>query len=345
MEATRLAVVQDPRFEKHESSRLHPERPERLAAVKEAIRPLHDALGEIGPRPATDDEILRVHDREHLALLRSLEGARADLDPDTYVSPRSVEIARLAAGSTIELARRVARREARSGFALIRPPGHHAERDRAMGFCLLNNLAIAVKALVEQEKVDRIAIVDWDVHHGNGTQHTFESERDVLFVSLHQFPFYPGTGALGEMGTGPGEGTTVNLPLAAGAGDGEYGAAFDRIVVPVIEEFGPELILVSAGFDAHARDPLANMLVSSEGFAAMALRLRGVAESVCDGRLVLTLEGGYDLEALGASVAGVAGVLLADDPTAIDFPSPHADFLTSLDRMCEAHAIHWSAIR
>jgi acetoin utilization deacetylase AcuC-like enzyme len=214
-----------------------------------------------------------------------------------------------------------------------------------MGFCLLNNLAIAARALVEQEKVGRIAIVDWDVHHGNGTQHAFESERDVLFVSLHQFPFYPGTGALGEMGTGPGEGATVNLPLAGGAGDGEYGAAFDRVVVPVIEEFAPELILVSAGFDAHARDPLASMRVTTEGFAAMALRLRHVAESVCEGRLVLTLEGGYDLEALGASVRSVAEVLLADDPPAIDFPSPNKDFLTSLDRMREAHARHWSAIR
>lgn len=274
-----------------------------------------------------------------------MEGKIARLDPDTFTSERSVEIARLAAGSTVELARRVAAGESKTGLALIRPPGHHAEREAAMGFCLLNQIAIAAEALRHNDRLERIAIVDFDVHHGNGTQHAFEQSRDVLFLSLHQFPFYPGSGALTERGQLKGLGSTVNLPLPAGCGDANYGACFDRIVSPVLLEFNPDILLVSAGFDAHARDPLASMEVTSAGFARFAAQLRAVADEVCDGRLVLALEGGYDLDALGESVRGVVEALLPG--TKWDFRHPRTD--PQGDRLVsdlrESHAASWPALR
>jgi acetoin utilization deacetylase AcuC-like enzyme len=214
-----------------------------------------------------------------------------------------------------------------------------------MGFCLLNSVAIATAALRAGAGVERVAIVDWDVHHGNGTQHLFESDPDVLFVSLHEFPFYPGTGALPEMGTGAGEGATMNLPLPAGCGDPVYGAAFATVVVPALAEFRPELILVSAGFDAHARDPLADMRVTSAGFAAMASALRTVADQVCGGRLVLALEGGYDLTALGESVAAVTEVLAAPETPSRSFPAPNEEGRTIVERLREAHRRHLGSVR
>jgi acetoin utilization deacetylase AcuC-like enzyme len=302
-------VTRDARFREHAGSPAHPERPQRLEAIERAIAPLLERTSNVPARAASDEEILAVHDRAHLERLRSIEGQRGQLDPDTYFAPRSAEVARLAGGSAIELAQRVAGGESRSAFALLRPPGHHAETSRAMGFCLLNHIAMAARAVQRSCGVERIAILDWDVHHGNGTQRTFEAERDVLFVSLHQYPFYPGTGGLGEQGHGAGEGATLNLPMPAGCGDAEYGLAFEEIVLPALLEFRPEMLFVSAGFDAHARDPLGGMRVSTDGFARMAASVRTVADEVCDGRLMLALEGGYDLEALGETVAAVLDVL------------------------------------
>jgi acetoin utilization deacetylase AcuC-like enzyme len=319
---------------------MHPERPERLAAIEKALSSPSAGCVDLSPREASDEEILRVHGRDHLSYLQALEGQYVQLNPETYASPSSTEIARLACGSTVDLTHRVARGEFGAGFALVRPPGHHAERDQAMGFCLLNSVAIAAAA-VRAEGVDRIAIVDWDVHHGNGTQHSFEADRDTLFVSLHQYPLYPGTGAISETGTGAGEGTTVNLPLPAGCGDAEYGGVWDEIVVPVLLEFEPELILVSAGFDAHADDPLAGMLVSAGAFHTMASRVRQVAEQVCNGRLVLALEGGYDLDALGASVQSVVAALAAPESPREAFPAPTAQARALVDRFREAHGTRW----
>ncbi len=339
----RLALIRDPRFREHSGPRGHPERPARLDAIDQALAPLAGRFLELEPRPADDEEILRVHDPLHLARLRAVEGRRAQLDPDTYTSARSLEIARLAAGSTIELARRVARGEVSRGFALVRPPGHHAERNAPMGFCLLNQIALAARAL-QEDGVDRVCVLDFDVHHGNGTQHVFEGERDVLFVSLHQFPFYPGTGALEERGHGEGLGATVNLPLPAGAGDPEYLAVFDALVAPLLLEFRPELLLVSAGFDAHERDPLASMRVSTAGFAGMAARLRALADEVCGGRMVLSLEGGYDLEALGASVHAVAEVLMADQAPVGAPPKPGPLTNPLVERLREGHAPLWRSV-
>jgi acetoin utilization deacetylase AcuC-like enzyme len=337
-------LIRDRRFREHAGPAGHPERPARLDAIDEALAPLADQITVLEPRLATDEEILRVHERAHLDALIALEGRAAQLDPDTYASARSLEVARLAAGSTVELALRAARGELRSSFALVRPPGHHAERQGAMGFCLLNQIAMAAEALRAQG-MERVAVVDFDVHHGNGTQHAFENERDVLFLSLHQFPFYPGTGALAERGNGPGFGSTVNLPLPAGCGDAEYAAVFDRLVVPVLREFQPEILLVSAGFDAHERDPLASMQVTTAGFARMASRLLEVANECCDGRIVFSLEGGYDLQALGDAVATVTRTLLAGGSQVGPAPtgSPSSEALVGLFR--EAHGGNFASVR
>jgi acetoin utilization deacetylase AcuC-like enzyme len=339
----RPLVVRDQRLREHASPG-HPERPQRLDAIDRALEPLAARVRDLEASLATDDEILRAHTRDHLELLRSIEGRRAQLDPDTYCSPRSLEIARLAAGGTVDAARRVARGEASSAFALVRPPGHHAERAHAMGFCLFNNVAIAARSLLEEEGLERIAILDWDVHHGNGTQHAFESERDVLFVSLHQFPLYPGTGAMAEVGRDAGEGATVNLPLPPGCGDEEYGALFEGLVEPILAEFRPQIILVSAGFDAHERDPLASMCLTSAGYAALAARTRAVAESVCEGRLVLALEGGYELDALGESVRSVIDVLGADTPPVAARPHLGPEIRALVGSFRDLHGRYWRSV-
>jgi len=344
MSDRRPLLVRDARFRQHASADDHPERPARLDAVDRALAPLAGRLDDLEPRASSDEEILRVHSHRHLEALQRVEGRVGQLDPDTYVSERSVEVARLAAGGSIEAAFRVARGDAPSAFALVRPPGHHAESSRAMGFCLLNNVAIVSAALRAQTGIERIAIVDWDLHHGNGTQHIFDAERDVLYLSLHQYPFYPGTGALSERGRDAGRGSTVNLPLPRGAGDPEVALAFDGLVVPVIREFRPEFLVISAGFDAHRRDPLGGLQMSTQGFARMAALLRGLAEDCCGGRMLLVLEGGYDLEALGSSVRAVLEVLAAaENPIAARPPATDlADQLLALYR--EAHSSHWRSL-
>ncbi len=344
MSDSRPLLVRHSRFREHAAPGSHPECPERLDAIDRALEPLQGELREVEPRPATDEEILRSHSRSHLDALRALEGRDARIDPDTYSAPRSLEVARLAAGSLGDASLAVARGEAPSAFAALRPPGHHAEQSRAMGFCLLNHVAIAAETLRQEARLERIAIVDWDVHHGNGTQQLFEEDRDVLYVSSHQYPFYPGTGALEERGHGKGTGTTVNLPLPAGSGDAEYGQLFDELIVPILLEFAPELILVSAGFDAHSRDPLGSMNVTTGAFGLFAARLRDVAEETCGGRLVVALEGGYDLDALGASVAEVAGALLAREPTQARFPAPSPAGRQLVQRFAQAHGERWHGV-
>ena len=344
MTDSRPLLVRDPRFREHTPRGQHPERPERLEAIDRALDPLADRVRRLAPREATPDELLRAHGREYLDALKGIEGRSGQLDPDTYASPRSVEVARLAAGSLVEASLRVASGEAKRAFAALRPPGHHAEHAAPMGFCLFNNVAVAAQALRAEARVERIAIVDWDVHHGNGTQHLFEAERDVLFLSLHQFPFYPGTGALDECGSGAGLGSTVNFPLPAGCGDALYGHLFDELVVPMLLAFRPEVVLVSAGFDAHARDPLGGMRVSSAGFAGFAARLCAVADEVAGGRIVLALEGGYDLDALGQSVAAVVDVLASPELPALEFPAPSPSGVEMAKNFRAAHAAHWPAL-
>jgi acetoin utilization deacetylase AcuC-like enzyme len=344
MPDSRPLLVRDPRFQEHRPPRAHPERPERLAAVDHALDALAERVQPVVAREATPDELLRVHHRQYLHALEEIEGRSAQLDPDTYASPRSLEIARLAAGSLADVALRVARGEAKRAFAALRPPGHHAEHGAPMGFCVFNNVAVAVEALRSEARLERIAIVDWDVHHGNGTQHLFESERDVLFASLHQFPFYPGTGALDEQGGGAGLGATVNLPLPAGSGDAEYGQLFDEILVPMLRAWRPELLLVSAGYDAHARDPLGGMSLSSAAFAAFTQRLCAVADEVAGGRIVLALEGGYDLDALSESVSETVRVLAESPPAPRAFPAPTPSGMRMAEKFRSAHAAHWPVL-
>jgi acetoin utilization deacetylase AcuC-like enzyme len=249
-----------------------------------------------------------VHSAKYVESLAELEGQQGYLDPDTFVSPDSIATARLAAGSLIEMVGAMLRGPISRGVALVRPPGHHARPAQAMGFCLLNSVAVAA-AHARAQGIRRVAIIDWDVHHGNGTQEMFWRDPSVLYVSTHQFPFYPGTGDASEVGEGEGAGFTVNVPLAAGGGDAVYRAAFERIVLPVVESYAPELVLVSAGFDAAARDPLAQMQVSPAAFGWMARELARVSAKSTD-RMALVLEGGYDLVSLEAGVrASIAGML------------------------------------
>jgi acetoin utilization deacetylase AcuC-like enzyme len=263
---------------------------------------LHDAkLGlerhPLDARDATEHELSRVHDAAYLEALGRVHGRSGWLDGDTYVAPRSVAAARRAAGGALAMAETLLDQRARHGLALLRPPGHHARPGTGMGFCLLNNIAVAA-AHARAHGANRVAIVDWDVHHGNGTQEMFYDDPSVLYVSLHQFPFYPGTGAAGEIGAGEGAGYTLNIPLSAGAGDAVYVAAFDRLVCPIINQFDPDLVLVSAGFDAHHRDPLAGMSVTEAGYAAMTQRLAASIPRGAAARLGFLLEGGYDLTGL-----------------------------------------------
>jgi acetoin utilization deacetylase AcuC-like enzyme len=343
----RVGVAGDPRFERHRGPAGHPERPERLAAVARALEERAHLLARIEPRPAEDAEILRVHGAEHLALLeQAARRAPVRLDPDTYLSRESAEIARLAAGTAVEAARRVARGELDAGFVAVRPPGHHAEAGRAMGFCLFNNVAIAARALQRDEGLERVLVLDWDVHHGNGTQHLFEADPSVLYFSTHQFPYYPGTGDFDEAGVGPGEGATVNVPLPAGSGDAEWTGVLARALAPVARSFRPELLLVSCGFDAHADDPLASMEVTREGFASLASIARSLAEECCGGRIVLVLEGGYALSGLYEGTAAVLDALLAPACGAPATPAPPGGsrLERALARAATVHARHHPGI-
>ena len=292
-----MVLITSPRFEEHMTPPGHPERMERAHVFDAAARRWVSAGGRtLEPRPVTREELERVHDSAYLDRLAATAGRAVMLDADTYTSPESFEIAALAAGAAVQAVEHAVDRK-EPAFALVRPPGHHAERDRAMGFCLYNNAAVAAAA-ARARGVERVAIVDIDVHHGNGSQWMFYSDPSVLYVSSHQFPFYPGTGAADDVGSAEGAGFTVNIPLEAGATDADYYLVYTSAVLPILAQFQPALTIVSAGYDAHERDPLASMRVTTEGFSGMVAVLAGVAKRY--GALALVTEGGYDLSALEA---------------------------------------------
>ncbi|MCA2977634.1 MAG: histone deacetylase [Myxococcaceae bacterium] len=300
---------------------MHPESPGRLRAVRAALdaTPVPGTRAEAA-RKATRDELLAVHHQAHVAHVLSLRGRSSQLDPDTAMGPSSADAALLAAGAAVEATVAVMEGRATNAFALVRPPGHHAEADRAMGFCLFNNVAVAAEA-AKRAGAERVLVLDWDVHHGNGTQHLFEARRDVLFCSAHQHPYYPGTGAPHETGHGEGAGYTVNVALPGGRRDADYGAVFHDVFLPIARAFRPDVVLVSAGFDPHEADPVGGMDVTERGFAAMACAMKQLADELCRGRLALFLEGGYDLGALGRSVHACVEVLAGhrrdDFPTGV----------------------------
>ena len=312
-----LILIASERFAEHVTPPGHPESPERAEVMDVVAAEWRARGGEVAaPREASREQLARVHGPEHLRRMAETAGIAVALDPDTYTSPETYEVALLSAGAAVDAVERVMGGPHKRAFVLSRPPGHHAERDRAMGFCFFNNVAVAA-AHARTLGARRVAIVDYDVHHGNGTQHIFENDPDVLYISTHQFPYYPGTGAAEEIGYGGGAGRTVNLPLEVGATDGDYREVFDAVVLPVLRQFGPDIVIVSAGFDAHERDPLGGMRVTTPAFAAMTAALREVAEEQCAGRLVAVTEGGYDLRALGECFRAVVDVLARETP-------PHA---------------------
>ncbi len=309
-------IVRDARFLDHNSGAGHIEGPERLESIHAMLRAeLSLPLTVVEPRPATLTEIEYIHTPEYAAFISRTAGKRyLKLDADTTVTAKSFETALLAAGGTMKAAEAILAGELRNGFSLVRPPGHHAEKDRALGFCLFNNIAIAAARLVRDFGLKRVLIVDWDIHHGNGTQHAFYERSDVLYFSTHQFPHYPGSGYWDETGTGPGEGFTVNVPLLAGKGDGDYLFVYRNILAPIARAFQPEFILVSAGFDIMDGDPLGGMHVSNAGIAALAAEIEDLARELCGGRLLFVLEGGYDLMNLAAGVKEVLGQISGTAP-------------------------------
>lgn len=330
-----LLCVDDSVFDEHHARTPHPECPERLHAARKAIAELPEAvtLGVVNARAATEDELARVHTSAYIERLGRSAGKWAQWDADTFAAPRSAEVATKAAGGGVALVDALMRCEARFGAALLRPPGHHARPDGAMGFCLLNNVAIAA-AHARANGARRVMIVDFDVHHGNGTQEMFYADPNVLFVSTHQFPFYPGTGDAIEIGSGDGRGFTANVPLSRGAGNAEYVAAFERLVAPLASEFAPDLVLFSAGFDAHRDDPLAGMMLTASAYGSL---LALVRESVAGTTpLALFLEGGYDLAGLeasvGAALRGLAGLPDENGPIA---PAETAGLSPSHEREIE----------
>ncbi len=336
----RALLVDDPRFDRHKAPAHHPERPERLHAARNALATVAAAFEAVPARAATDEELLRVHEARFLEALEKMRGRSSRLDPDTYVSPESVDVARVAAGSLVALVDALIDGAVSKGVALLRPPGHHARPGKAMGFCLLNNVAVAA-AHARARGLERVAVVDWDVHHGNGTQEIFWRDPHVLYVSTHQFPFYPGSGDVDEIGEGDGKGFTVNVPLPAGGGDALYASAFERVVLPVVQAYAPELVLVSAGFDASADDPLAQMQLSAQAFGWMGRELARVAERSAKGRLALVLEGGYDLVSLETGLRSAIDGMLLDH--AVDISRAHRDE-EAVDRAARAAKRAWAVV-
>jgi acetoin utilization deacetylase AcuC-like enzyme len=306
-------IVRDDRYMDHVMDPGHPESPERLRAIYRMLeeKEMKGRFEPIRPREATRTELLAIHSPEYVDLVASTAGKpHCRLDMDTSTSAQTYEAALLAAGGMMELIKALQEGKVRNGFALVRPPGHHAERQKAMGFCFFNNVAIGATYAIQEFGLERILIVDWDVHHGNGTQNSFYEDRRVLYFSTHRYGFfYPGTGAATEVGRGKGEGFTVNVPISSRADDAVFANYFNSILRPIALEYKPQMVLVSAGFDIHYDDPLGGMEVTPEGFARLTEIVMEIAEATAEGKLVLTLEGGYSVSGESESVKAVLNEL------------------------------------
>jgi len=332
----KTGIVRDMRYLDHVMGDYHPESPQRLKAIYEMLEDpdIKGNFQDIRARMAEREELLMIHSPDYIDILEASNGkSYTYLDPDTQTSPGSYKAALLAAGGLCEAISMVYSGELENAFALIRPPGHHAEKARAMGFCLFNNVAIGARYAQKYLGLDRILIADWDLHHGNGTQHAFEDDHSVLYFSTHQYPYYPGTGSHAEAGKGKGEGFTINVPLSTGYGDGEFMAIFDRILRPVAREFDPDIILVSAGFDIFKDDPLGGMDVTPRGFAGLTRIIMDIADLCCDGKVIITLEGGYHIQGQSDSVKAILKELSGKSRT------DSKDLLSGADMKMVDHAI------
>jgi acetoin utilization deacetylase AcuC-like enzyme len=344
------ALIKDDRYLEHNPGDGHPESPDRLRVIHELIDREFSGLPLIPPRLATESELALVHDPHYIQTVAGTEGrTHSQLDPDTGLSARSYEIARLAAGGLLQgvdalLNPQSEIRNPKSIFAFVRPPGHHAEPERGMGFCIFNNVAIAAVYAKKKYGLKRILIVDWDLHHGNGTQRAFYDDPGVLFFSSHQYPYYPGSGGFNEVGSGKGEGFTINAPFPTGFGDAEYVSVYSKILEPIALEYLPELILISAGFDPFVKDPLGGMKVTGEGFGALAGLVQDIAGRVCGGKVLITLEGGYHPEGLRNGVRAVLQALHGQRAPAPE-KTPSADSDRVIERMVGVHEKYWKSLR
>lgn len=351
----KTAILKSGIFLEHEPGFSHVENPSRLEVIYEGLNPLAERENILftDPEPASRADLLRVHSAAHVDRIAATAGKPYDfLDSDTATSAKSYAAACLAAGAVIGGARLVAEGAAANGFALVRPPGHHAERDYAKGFCLFNNVAVAAAFALAELGLKRILIVDWDLHHGNGTQNTFYQTDQVLYFSTHMYPYYPGSGALQELGSGRGEGYNVNVPLSGGMNDLAYAAIFNEVLSPIARQYQPEMILVSAGYDIYYGDPLGTMAVTAVGFAYLTRVVKNLAAELCNGRLLLTLEGGYNLTGLRdgvlASLGELAGVAESAESAGkfaalaeAGFGRPGGLAADSLATLRRAYAGHW----
>jgi acetoin utilization deacetylase AcuC-like enzyme len=346
----RPGYVYDPRYLQHIARFQHVEAPFRLESIRAMLQEtgLERRLTHVTPRMATRAELETVHTPEHVDTIAATSARElTSLDPDTLASRESFEVACLAAGGCLALVDAALAGEVESGFAFVRPPGHHAMSWRAMGFCLFNNLAVATAHALLSRKISRVLVVDWDLHHGNGTQEMFYQHPEVLYFSTHQYPYYPGTGALGECGAGPGEGFTINVPLSGGYGDEDYVAIFRRLLEPVADSFKPQLVMVSAGFDAYGGDPLGAMRLSPEGFAALARIVLGIARRHAQSHAVFVLEGGYHLAGLAMCSHHVLHEMLGDPPPGVgelleSSPSGRAERV--IDQVASLQRRYWPVL-
>ncbi len=344
-----LAIIKDDRYLEHNAGEGHPESPNRLRVIHDLIQREFNNLPLIQPRLATEDELAFIHEPNYIRTVAQTEGKiHSQLDPDTGLSSRSYEIARLAVGGLLNAVDSLLQtpntglRSQDAVFAFVRPPGHHAEAGRGMGFCLFNNVAIAAVYAKKTYGLKRVLIVDWDLHHGNGTQHAFYDDPGVLFFSSHQYPYYPGSGNYDEVGSGNGEGFTVNAPFPDGFGDAEYVHVYSRIIKPIAIEYRPELILVSAGFDPFIQDPLGGMDVTGDGFGALAGIVLNIAQETC-GKVLLTLEGGYNPAGLRDGVRAVFNTFLGKS-TNLPEHSPSREAVQVTRRIISVHKKYWKSL-
>ena len=338
------AIIYDTVFLKHDHPG-HPESAGRLEAIMKKITDsgLIKILLQLNSLPATIEEVKLCHSKDYIERVRDVcNKGGGFLDPDTYTTEHSYDAAMTAVGSLIEMTNMVINGQIKNGFALLRPPGHHALKDRAMGFCVFGNVAITAKAALQNNEIKKVAIVDIDVHHGNGTQALVEDNSDILYISTHQYPFYPGTGGLTEIGRGRYEGTLMNIPLPPHVGDNGFTKIYSEAVLPKIEKFHPDLLFVSAGYDAHWDDPLANMGLSLSGYSWISEELVKISEKLCDSKIVFTLEGGYNLKALSYGVDNSIRVLLGlkdyDDPIG-NSPYQEPDISTLIKELKKIHQL------